>query len=42
MQSYIMTYYRLRNREPLIALGSHQGAVILFYIPGTPARGEEE
>ena len=25
MQSYIRTYYRLRKREPLIALGSHQG-----------------
>ena len=24
MQSYIRTYYRLRKREPLIALGSHQ------------------
>ena len=24
MQSYILTYYRLRKGEPLIALGSHQ------------------
>ena len=24
IQSYILTYYRLRKREPLIALGSHQ------------------
>ena len=24
MQSYILTYHRLRKREPLIALGSHQ------------------
>ena len=27
MQSYILTYYRLRKRELLIALGSHQGAI---------------
>ena len=25
MQSYILTYYRLGKREPLVALGSHQG-----------------
>ena len=25
MQSYILTNYRLRKKEPLIALGSHQG-----------------
>ena len=24
MQSYILTYFRFRKREPLIALGSHQ------------------
>ena len=27
MQSYIMTYHRLRNREPLIALDSHRRGV---------------
>ena len=27
IQSYILTYYRLRKRERLIALGSHQGAL---------------
>ena len=25
MQSYILTYYRLRKREPLVALSSHRG-----------------
>ena len=25
IQSYILTYHRLKKREPLIALGSHQG-----------------
>ena len=25
--SYILTYYRRRNREPSIALGSHHGGV---------------
>ena len=25
MNSYTLTYYRLRKKEPLIALGFHQG-----------------
>ena len=25
IQSYMLTYYRLRKREPLIALGFHEG-----------------
>ena len=29
MESYVLTYSRLRKREPLIALGSHQGTVKL-------------
>jgi hypothetical protein len=28
MQSYILAYYRLRKKEPLIALGSHCGGLI--------------
>ena len=27
MQSYVLTYYRFRKKEPLIALGSHQGDI---------------
>ena len=29
MQSYILTHYRLRKRELLIALGSHQGEPLI-------------
>ena len=49
MQSYIPTYYRLRKREPVIALGSHQeggwgvgGGALNFCIRGTPPRGVTE
>ena len=28
LQSYILTYSSLKKREPLIALGSHQGTLI--------------
>ena len=38
MQSYVLTHYRLRNREPLIALSSKQG-VHSLYIHGTQLRG---
>ena len=36
MQSYILTYHSLKKREPLIALGSHQGGPLHFCIRGTP------
>ena len=45
MQSYMLTYYRLRKREPLIALGSHPegvGGGGKFCIHGTPGRGERD
>ena len=32
MQSYILTYYKFRNKEPQ---GSHE-AVLNFYVCGTP------
>ena len=35
---YILTYYRLRKRAPLIALGSHQGGSLIS-AHGTPPRG---
>ena len=47
MQSYSPTYYRLRKREPMIALGSHPQSVALI-IPASavlhhgPSRGTEE
>ena len=37
MQSYFRTCFRLRKREHLITLGSHQGA-LNFCIRGTPPR----
>ena len=40
MKTYIPTYYRLRKRESLIALGSQQGGALHFCIRGTPPRGE--
>ena len=40
MQSYTPTDYRLRNREPYIALGSHQGGVLNFCVRGTSPRGK--
>ena len=39
MQSYIRTYYRLRKREPLIALGSHQGEGGSISACAVPHRG---
>ena len=30
MLSYILTYFGLKTREPLIALGSHMGRVSIF------------
>ena len=45
MQSYIWTYYSLRKRERLIAMGSnHEGGVggwwwLNLCIHGTPPRG---
>ena len=39
IQSYILSYYRLRKRESLIALGSHQGGCISFLHPRYPQRG---
>ena len=40
MQSYIRTCYRLKQWEPMIALGSHQGGrpLISAYAVGTPPR----
>ena len=40
MQSYTLTYQRLRQREPLIALGSHQvgGGGASFLHPRYPHR----
>ena len=38
MQSYVLTYYRLRQREPLIAPGSYQVGRH-FCIRGIPPRG---
>ena len=38
IQSNIMTHYRLRKREPLIALGSYQGGFNIC-IHGTPPWG---
>ena len=29
MQSYMPTYYRLRKRKPLIAMGSYQGRPLI-------------
>ena len=41
MQSYILTYYMLRTRESLIALGSHQtrGGGVLISSSAVPHRG---
>ena len=39
-QSYNRTYYGLRRREPLIALGCHFG--LNFCIRGTPPMGQEQ
>ena len=42
VQSYILTIYRLRKREPLIALGSHQrGGDGLMSASAVPHRVEE-
>ena len=38
MQICILTYYRLRKREPLIALGSHQGEGGLLSASAVPPR----
>ena len=41
MQSYILTYYRLRKREPLIAMESHQeGGHLLFLHLQYPTTGD--
>ena len=43
MQSYILTYYRLRMREPLIGLGYHMGVGVggYFCIRSTPPLGRQ-
>ena len=44
MQSYVRTKYRLRNKEPLIAQGSHRGrGDLLVSVSAVPAtRGQHE
>ena len=38
MHSYTLTHYRLRKREPLISLGSHQGGPYFLH-PRYPTAG---